>query len=114
MENCLFCRIAGKKIPAAVVYEDDEMIAFRDIAPKAPLHAVFIPKKHIETLNDISKEDAPLLGRMMAAAKDTAAREGFSEKGYRIVVNCNKDAGQEVFHVHMHLMAGRKFMWPPG
>jgi histidine triad (HIT) family protein len=115
MENdCLFCKIAGKTIPSDIVYEDKEMLAFRDINPKAPVHVLFVPKKHVATVNDLSAEDAQLLARMFLKARDVAEDSGIADAGYRIVANCNKDAGQEVFHLHIHLLGGRKFGWPPG
>ena len=114
VDSCLFCEIAAKEIDAEIIYEDDEILAFKDIKPQAPLHFLFIPKKHIETLNDISPEDAALIGRMLSKVRDIAVREGASEDGYRVVINCNRDAGQEVFHLHVHLLGGRRFTWPPG
>ncbi len=113
-DDCIFCKIAKKEIETAVVYEDDEVIAFKDINPQAPVHFLFIPKKHIETLNDISAEDAVLVGRMVAKMRDAAREQGIAEDGYRVVMNCNRNAGQEVFHLHAHLLGGRKFSWPPG
>jgi len=112
--DCIFCKIANKEIAADIVYEDEEMLGFRDIAPKAPVHFLFIPKRHISTLNDVSGQDADLLGRMLLRIKEAAAKENISEEGYRVVANCNKSAGQEVFHIHFHLLGGRKFSWPPG
>lgn len=112
--NCLFCRIAQKKIPAALVYESDDIVAFRDINPQAPTHILIIPRKHIATTNDISLEDASLIGKMTLVAKELAAKEGIAERGYRLVFNCNRDAGQAVFHIHLHLLGGRVFNWPPG
>lgn len=115
MDNkCLFCAIAAKDMPADIVYEDNEIVAFRDIKPKAPLHILIIPVKHIETLNDISGDDVLTVGRIFIKIRDIAAGEGISEEGYRVVANCNRAAGQEVFHVHFHLMGGRDFSWPPG
>lgn len=90
------------------------MLAFRDINPKAPVHVLFVPKKHVATVNDLSAEDAQLLARMFLKARDVAEDSGIADAGYRIVANCNKDAGQEVFHLHIHLLGGRKFGWPPG
>jgi len=112
--DCLFCRISSKEIPSKVVYEDDEIMAFEDINSQAPLHVLLIPKKHVETLNDFEEKDAVLIGKMFLKAKKIAKDKGVSDGGYRVVVNCNKDAGQEVFHMHMHLLGGRKFTWPPG
>jgi histidine triad (HIT) family protein len=116
LENskCLFCKIAGKEIPSTIVFENSEMLAFRDINPQAPVHILIIPKKHIPTINDLEEEDSCLVGRMLIAAKDIAAKEGLSADGYRLVFNCNKNAGQEVFHIHLHLLGGRVFSWPPG
>ncbi|MBD3425951.1 MAG: HIT domain-containing protein [Candidatus Omnitrophica bacterium] len=113
-EDCLFCKIIDKEIPADIVYEDDQMIAFKDINPKSPVHLLFIPKKHIANLNDVSDEDASLIGRILVKIKDLAGESDVAEKGYRVVINCNQDAGQEVFHIHVHLLGGRKFEWPPG
>lgn len=112
--DCLFCKIANKEIEAEVVYEDDEILAFKDINPKAPIHFLFIPKRHIASLNDIGEGDAGILGKILLKAKEVAKNHGIDENGYRVVMNCNKDAGQEVFHVHAHLLGGRKFAWPPG
>lgn len=113
-EDCLFCKIARKEIPADIVFEDDEMVAFRDISPKAPVHILFIPKKHFANLNDMSDEDACIVGRILSRVKDLAEKNDVAESGYRVVVNCNADAGQEVFHLHVHLLGGRSFTWPPG
>ena len=113
-DDCLFCKIANKEISSDVVYEDDDIIAFNDIDPQAPVHIIFIPKKHIETLNDISISDSDLVGRIILAIKKIAFKKGISEDGYRIVANCNSNGGQEVFHVHFHLLGGRRCLWPPG
>jgi len=112
--DCLFCKIAGGEIPADVIYESDAAIAFRDINPQAPTHVLIIPRKHIATINDIGEEDHSLIGSLYAAAKDIAAQEGFSDEGYRAVMNCNEAAGQTVFHIHLHLLGGRALGWPPG
>lgn len=112
--NCIFCKIARKEIDAKIVYEDDETIAFKDITPQAPVHFLFIPKKHIETLNSVSAEDVSLIGRLFLKIKNIAEDIGIDKDGYRVVVNCNKNAGQEVFHLHVHLLGGRVFSWPPG
>lgn len=114
MENCLFCKMVAGDIPADVVYENDEVLAFRDINPQAPVHILIIPKKHIATINDVVEEDAALMGKLFLAAKDIAEAEGVADEGYRTVVNCGASAGQSVFHVHMHLLAGRPLQWPPG
>lgn len=113
-DDCVFCKIAEKQIPAKVVYEDDLFLAFEDLDPKAPLHLLFIPKKHISTLNDISERDIDLAGRMLKAVSSVAVSKGIGETGYRVVINCNRDGGQEVFHLHFHLLGGRAFGWPPG
>ena len=113
-EDCIFCKIVRKDIPAEIVYEDDEITAFKDIDPQAPVHFVFVPKKHIGTLNDITDEDAGVLSRILLKIKDTARQNGIADDGYRTVINCNRKAGQEVFHIHVHLLGGRDFKWPPG
>lgn len=114
MEDCVFCKIAAGEIPADKVYEDDSVVAFRDMKPQAPTHVLVIPRKHIATLNDLTSEDELLVGRMYGAAREIALGEGVADSGYRTVVNCNKAAGQVVFHVHMHLLGGRGMGWPPG
>lgn len=103
--DCVFCRIVKKEIPSDVVLETDEILAFRDIEPAAPVHILVIPKRHIETVNHV--EDAALLGRMILAAKELARDEGLADPGYRLVINCNRDGGQVVFHLHLHLLGGR-------
>ncbi|MFH1594159.1 MAG: histidine triad nucleotide-binding protein [Candidatus Omnitrophota bacterium] len=114
MSECIFCKIAKGDVKADIVYTDDEIVAFRDINGKAPTHIVLVPRKHIERVADIEDEDALLAGRLVVAAKRLAREAGIEESGYRLVFNCNRDAGQEVFHLHMHLLGGRKFAWPPG
>lgn len=114
MDDCLFCRMVAGEIKPDTVYEDDEILAFRDINPQAPLHVLVIPKRHIATTNDLDGEDAGLVGRLVLAARRIAADEGVDEAGYRLVVNCNAGAGQSVFHVHVHLLGGRRLGWPPG
>jgi histidine triad (HIT) family protein len=114
MADCLFCKIAAGDIPAKLVHQDDEVVAFRDINPQAPAHILIIPRKHIETTNDIGEADAALVGRLMLVAKKLAADEGIAQSGWRAVLNCNRDAGQDVFHIHLHLLGGRKMHWPPG
>ncbi len=114
MTACLFCDIAAGKRKANLVYENDDVCAFRDISPQAPTHVLVIPRKHIATLNDLQEADADLMGKLMLAAKEVAAAEGLSAKGYRVVVNCNRDAGQTVFHIHLHVLGGRYLGWPPG
>ena len=114
MAECLFCRIVAGEIPAAIVYQDDGVVAFQDINPQAPGHVLIIPRRHIATLNDLSKDDDTLVGEMIRRAAALAAEMGFSERGYRTVFNCNADAGQTVFHIHLHLLGGRRLGWPPG
>jgi len=110
----LFEKIIAREIPADIVYETDEIIAFRDITPKAPTHILIVPKKPIATINDLSEEDAYLVGKITLAAKEIAKLEKIEENGYRLVFNCNKDGGQSVFHIHCHLLGGRQMEWPPG
>ena len=114
MSDCLFCRIVDGGIPAAVVFEDDEVVAFRDITPQAPLHVLVIPRRHIASLNEITTADDGLIGRLVRTAAAIAGEHGYGPGGYRTVFNCNADAGQTVFHVHLHLLAGRRLTWPPG
>ena len=114
MDDCLFCKMIAGEIEPDVVYEDDDVLAFRDINPQAPIHILIIPKRHISTLNDLTPQDAGLMGKLYLAAGKIAEQEGVAEKGYRTLVNCNEDGGQVVFHIHMHLMAGRRMGWPPG
>jgi histidine triad (HIT) family protein len=112
--DCLFCKIANKEIPAQIVFEDEDIMAFRDIAPQAPVHILIVTKKHFSGLNDFTGNDSDLLGRVMDRARQLAKKENVSEDGYRVVLNCGKNAGQAVAHVHWHLLGGRKFSWPPG
>jgi len=112
MEGCIFCRIIKGEISSQKVYEDDRVLAFRDINPQAPVHIVIVLKEHLATLNDV--EDYSLYGDVFKAIKKIALDNGLSEKGYRVVANCKEDAGQTVFHVHFHLLGGRVFKWPPG
>lgn len=114
MSDCIFCGIAAGQIPATMLYDDGEVLAFRDINPEAPVHLLIVPRRHISTLNDLNEADAALIGRLYLAGKQVAAELGVAERGYRTVINCNRDAGQIVFHVHMHLLAGREMGWPPG
>ena len=111
-EQCLFCRIARKEIPATIVAENDSMVAFRDINPQAPVHILVIPREHVPSLNQA--DDAAMIGQLSLFAAELAKREGVSESGYRTVINTNRDAGQTVFHVHLHLLGGRSLGWPPG
>lgn len=112
--DCLFCKIVAGEIPAEKIHEDELTIAFRDINPQAPFHALVVPKAHIATINDLGVENRTLVGQLYLAAKALAAREGFADEGYRAVMNCNAGAGQTVFHIHLHLLAGRPLGWPPG
>ena len=114
MTDTLFAKIIRREIPADIVYEDDDVLAFRDITPQAPVHVLFIPKKPIATLNDLTDVDALGVGKLVLAATRWAKAEGFAEDGYRCVINCNKDGGQTVYHLHLHLLAGREMRWPPG
>jgi len=106
--DCIFCQIASGKIPADIVYEDQEIIAFRDINPKAPVHLLIIPRKHITSLDQMKESDSALVGRMVAIANKLAGGEGVAEKGYRLALNCGKEGGQLVPHLHMHLLGGRQ------
>jgi histidine triad (HIT) family protein len=112
--NCLFCRIANAEIPASIVYQDDDVVAFNDINPQAPLHVLVVPRRHIATLNDLGPDDDGLVGTMLRRAAAIAADKGYAARGYRTVFNCNGEAGQTVFHIHLHLLAGRGLGWPPG
>lgn len=114
MTDTLFSKIANGEVPADIVFESDDVVAFRDINPQAPTHILIIPRKQIATINDIEPEDEVLVGRMFSAAKAIAANEGLAEDGYRVVMNCNQAAGQTVFHIHLHLLGGRNLTWPPG
>ncbi|SEI40556.1 histidine triad (HIT) family protein [Allopseudospirillum japonicum] len=112
--DCIFCKLVKGELPADILYQDDEVMAFRDIDPKAPHHFLVIPKRHIATLNDLTPEDAALVGRLQVTAAQLAKEYGFDESGYRVVMNCNQDGGQTVWHIHMHVLAGRTLSWPPG
>jgi len=114
MSNCLFCKIVDKEIDSDIVYEDEHVIAFNDTNPQAPLHILIIPRKHIATINDIDVADTILLGNLFLAARNIAQQLGVDKNGYRVVMNCNRDAGQTVFHLHLHFLAGRPLHWPPG
>jgi histidine triad (HIT) family protein len=105
---CIFCRIIKKELPSTVVYEDDEIIAIEDIVPAAPVHILIMPKRHINTINDLSENEDTLIGKMHRIAAAVAKEKGIAESGYRVVANCNSDGGQEVFHIHIHLIGGRK------
>jgi histidine triad (HIT) family protein len=112
-ENCLFCKIAAKKIPAKLVFEDDQVFAFEDISPQAPTHILICPKKHFAALHDAASEDQALLGRLLSVAGKLASERNL-QSGYRTVMNNGSGAGQSVFHLHLHLLGGRNFSWPPG
>ena len=114
MSDCLFCKMAAGEIKPDIVYEDADVLAFRDINPQAPTHVLIIPKTHIATLNDLQSEHAPLIGKLFLAARQVAALDGIAQGGYRAVLNCNRDAGQTVFHIHLHLLGGRAMHWLPG
>ncbi len=114
MQDCLFCKILRREIPANIIYEDDSVIAFDDVNPQAPHHKLIIPRKHIATLNDMSHEDRVLTGHLFYTAQLLAKQLGVADVGYRVVMNCNKGAGQAVYHIHLHLLAGRNLSWPPG
>lgn len=112
MSECLFCKMASGVIQPDVVFEDDEVLAFRDINPQAPTHILIIPKAHVATLNEL--EDQDLAGKLLVTAANLAKQEGLAEDGYRTVINCNNQGGQEVYHLHLHLLGGRQMTWPPG
>ncbi|KZN14671.1 MULTISPECIES: histidine triad nucleotide-binding protein [Marinomonas] len=112
--DCLFCKLVKGEIPATILYQDDDVIAFEDIMPQAPCHFLVIPKRHISTLNDLTDEDASLVGKLQITAAKVAKQKGISEEGYRVVMNCNEMGGQTVYHIHMHVLGGRNMTWPPG
>jgi histidine triad (HIT) family protein len=114
MNDCLFCKIIGGQIPGQFVHQDDQLVAIRDINPQAPLHVLIMPRQHIATLNDLAEADDALVGAMNRAAAAIAKEHGYADRGYRTVFNCNREAGQTVFHIHLHLLAGRGLDWPPG
>jgi histidine triad (HIT) family protein len=114
MSTCLFCRVIAGEIPATTLFQDEQLIAIQDINPQAPLHALVIPRKHIPTLNDLAAEDDALVGALFRRAATLAAERGFEGRGYRTVFNCNREAGQTVYHIHLHVLGGRPLAWPPG
>ena len=114
MTDCLFCKMVSGEIAPDKVFENDDVLAFRDINPQAPTHVLVVPKRHVATLNELNGETATLVGKMVLAAAEGARREGFAEQGYRTIMNCNADGGQTVFHIHLHLLGGRVMGWPPG
>jgi len=114
MSETIFDKIINREIPADILYEDDEVMAFSDVNPQAPVHFLVIPKQRIETLNHLSEEHAPLVGKMVLTARRLAEEKGIAEDGYRLVMNCNDHGGQTVFHIHLHVLGGRPMGWPPG
>jgi histidine triad (HIT) family protein len=114
MTDCLFCKIINRDVPASIVYEDDRVLAFNDINPQGPTHALVIPKRHIASLNDLKPEDDQIVGELVRRAAAIADARGIAAGGYRVVFNTNRDAGQTVFHIHLHLLGGRAMHWPPG
>jgi histidine triad (HIT) family protein len=114
MTDCLFCRIIARETPASIVYEDDRLLAFNDINPQGPTHVLIVPKRHIATLNDLAPEDDAIVGEMVRRAAAIAKERGHDTAGFRTVFNTNRDAGQTVFHIHLHLIGGRGLAWPPG
>ncbi len=114
MADCLFCRIIAREIPAAIVHEDERTIAFKDINGQAPMHVLVVPRRHIASLNELAEGDDGLVGEMVRRGAAIAQANGYSERGYRTVFNCNADAGQTVFHIHLHVLGGRRLAWPPG
>ncbi len=114
LEDCIFCKIVAKAIPADIVFQDDQVTAFRDINPQAPIHVVIVPNRHIPSVSDLTPADDAVLGRIFAAANEVARREGIADRGFRLVTNCGPDAGQVVMHLHFHMLGGRPLGWPPG
>ncbi|MBA2654260.1 MAG: histidine triad nucleotide-binding protein [Gammaproteobacteria bacterium] len=112
--DCLFCKIVSRKIDSNVIFENEEILAFDDIRPQSPCHKLIIPKQHISTLNDLNEENANLVGSMIIVAKQLAEKYEVATDGYRLVFNCNQKGGQEVYHIHLHLLGGRQMFWPPG
>ena len=114
MSHCLFCKIIRREIPSSIVYEDDHVLAFNDINPQAPLHVLLVPKRHVSSLNDLAAGDDGTVGELVRIAAAIAKEKGVSAGGYRTLFNCNRDAGQTIFHIHLHLLGGRRLGWPPG
>ena len=114
MDDCLFCRIIEGTVPGSIIFKDERLVAFKDINPQAPMHVLIVPRRHIATLNDLSVEDDGLVGEMIRRAAALAKENGYSDRGYRTVFNCQADAGQTVFHIHLHVLGGRRLTWPPG
>ncbi len=114
MMSCIFCQIANQEIKAELTYQDHLVVAFKDLAPQAPVHQLIIPRLHIKTLNDLKQEESSLIGHMVYIAQQLASENKLTDRGYRIVSNCNSEGGQNVFHIHLHLLGGRQMNWPPG
>ena len=114
MSDCLFCKIIAGQIPATIVHQDEHLIAFKDINPQAPMHVLIVPRRHVASLNDLDANDDALVGEMVRRASALARAQGHGDRGYRTVFNCNSDAGQTVFHIHLHVLGGRPMTWPPG
>lgn len=112
--SCIFCKIAAGEVPAGIEYQDDDVIAFRDLNPQAPHHILIIPKTHYSTLNDVPSQDSAVLGKLVSVATAIAKKLSLAEDGYRLTMNCNSAGGQSVYHIHLHLLAGRQMSWPPG
>jgi len=114
MEKCIFCRIANHQMPTRIIYEDEEVIAFHDINPQAPVHLLIIPRKHIPKIDDLQTDDQALMGKLIYTARQLADQLGFKDSGYRLVINNGRDGGQDIYHIHLHMLAGRPMHWPPG
>lgn len=114
MADCLFCRIVAGTIPATLVHQDEHLVAFRDINPQAPMHVLIVPRRHVASLNELAESDDQIVGEMVRRAAAIARSNGFADRGYRTVFNCNAEAGQTVFHIHLHVLGGRPLTWPPG
>lgn len=112
--DCIFCKIANKEVQSRIVFENERLVAFHDLFPASPTHILIIPKQHFSTLNDVPASEAALLGEMVSVASQIAKDEDIAEDGYRVVMNCNPNGGQSVYHIHLHLLGGRKLGWPPG
>jgi histidine triad (HIT) family protein len=113
-QNCIFCKVAAKQIPAKLVHEDDMAIAFEDINPQAPTHILIVPKNHVPDIHSMTPADRQMVGHLFLIAQSIAEKQGLDQRGYRMVINNGRDAGQTVFHIHLHLLSGRSFAWPPG
>jgi histidine triad (HIT) family protein len=112
--DCLFCKIIAGQIPGTILYKDERVVVLKDINPQAPMHVLVVPRRHVGSLNELSDNDDALVGELVRRAAAVAAEHGYAEGGYRTVFNCNADAGQTVFHIHLHVLGGRRFSWPPG